>query len=265
MSSLQGAALHLDRVGVDLGGRSLVDNISLTASPGQMVALVGPNGAGKTTLVRAIAGLVRRRGSISIAGRDLDAIASRERARLLAYMPQTGTLAWPMRVRDVVAIGRLPHEGSGRRAENERCVNAALAACGIADLADAITDRLSGGERVRVMLARTLAVDAPIVLLDEPVASLDPAQQLAVMDLLRAQADAGKVIVVVMHDLALAVRYASRAVILDRGRMIADASPTELLHSGDLGRVFGLNIEAVQTAGGWSLYPTRDRSLPSTS
>ena len=254
--------LHLDGLSVDLGGRRVLDDISLALGAGEFVALVGPNGAGKTTLLRAIAGLIASAGMVRINSEPLAGLSLRKRARRMSYMPQNGTLAWSMRVRDVVAIGRLPHEGRRHGEQDARIIDAAMQACGVDHLATRMSDQLSGGEKVRVMLARALAVEAPILLFDEPVASLDPSQQLAVMDLLRAQAEAGRIVIVVLHDLALAVRYASRALVLCDGRILADGSPADLLRNGKLGKAFDLTLDWAQTASGLSLHASRSADAP---
>jgi iron complex transport system ATP-binding protein len=245
------ALLHLTNVGVSLAKRRVVHGISLHADAGEFIALVGPNGAGKTSLLRAIAGLLPCQGEILLGTDILQELEAVDRARHIAFMPQNGTLAWPMPVRDVVSIGRLPHEGTNKARNDRAIINKAIADCGLAAMADQNADHLSGGERVRVLLARSLAVDAPILLLDEPVASLDPAWQLQVMDLLAAQAKAGRIIVCVLHDLALAMRYATRMIIMRDGRLQADGRPRELL--GDLQKAFDLDFNLIETPTGPTL------------
>ena len=257
--------LDLEAVTVDIGGHRLLGGISFSIAGGQLVALVGPNGAGKTTLLRAITGLVASGGTVRIDRTPLTGLNLRARARLMSYLPQNGSIAWAMRVRDVVAIGRLPHEGRRQGAEEARIVEEAMEACGVLHLADMTPERLSGGERVRVMLARALAVEAPILLLDEPVASLDPARQLAVMDLLRQQARAGRIVVVVLHDLALALRYASRALVMCDGLIHADGTPAELLANGALGTAFDLTLDSIPTVDGFSVHARRIAEPPAAA
>jgi iron complex transport system ATP-binding protein len=249
------ALLHLTNVGVSLARRRVVHGISLHADAGEFIALVGPNGAGKTSLLRAIAGLLPCQGEILLGTDILQELEAVDRARHIAFMPQNGTLAWPMPVRDVVAIGRLPHEGTNKARDDGAIINKAIADCGLSALADQNADHLSGGERVRVLLARSLAVNAPILLLDEPVASLDPAWQLQVMDLLAAQAKAGRIIVCVLHDLALAMRYATRMIVMRDGRLQADGRPRELL--SDLQKAFDLDFELIETPTGPTLHAHR--------
>jgi len=253
------ALLHLTNVSVTLGKRRVVDGISLHADAGEFIALVGPNGAGKTSLLRAVAGLLPFGGEILLGTEMLQELQASDRARHISFMPQNGTLAWPMPVRDVVAIGRLPHEGTHKAQDDRAIINTALSQCGLLKMADQNADHLSGGERVRVLLARSLAVDAPILLLDEPVASLDPAWQLQVMDLLAAQAQAGRIVICVLHDLALAMRYATRMIVMHEGLLIADGKPRGLI--GDLEEAFDLDFDVIDTPTGPTLHAHRKSGL----
>ena len=221
--------LIAQEVGVALSGRSVLDGISLSLPPGRLVALVGPNGAGKTTLLRALAGLVSSTGSIEVGGERLSALALRERARRFGYLPQGHVVHWPLPARDVVALGRYPHGATdpGRLSpEDERAVTRAMQATNVNAFAERPVTELSGGERSRVALARVLAVEAPVVLADEPTASLDPRYQIDVMLTLRNAADRGVLVLVVTHDLGLAARFADIVLVLAGGRLVAQG-PTE--------------------------------------
>lgn len=225
---------------VRLDGRTVLDGVSLALGPGALVALVGPNGAGKSTLLRALAGLVPpAAGQVTLHGAPLAALAPRVRARRVAWLEQGARAAWGMTVREIAALGRLPH-GDAAAAP----VAAALAAVGLDRMADRRIDRLSGGEARRAMLARVLATAPEVLLLDEPCADLDPAQGFAVMRLLRREAEAGRAIVVVLHDLALAARFADRMALLDAGRLVADGPPEAVMADAVAGRVFGVRIGA---------------------
>ena len=234
--------IALEEVSVRLGERLALDRACLACGKGELVALLGPNGAGKTTLLKAIAGLVAVSGRVMLDGRDAAWMPARQRARLVAYLPQGHVAHWPIAVRDTVAIGRMPHDGGpGRmRAGDEAAVARALAAVDAAHLADRPVTELSGGERARVMLARALAVGAPVLLADEPIAALDPAHQLAVMALIARTAATGATVLAALHDLTLAARFATRAVLLDRGRIVADGPPRDVLTPDRLAQVLGV-------------------------
>jgi iron complex transport system ATP-binding protein len=215
-----------------LGRREVLHSVSLAIQPGSFTAVVGPNGAGKSTLLRALAGVIASRGSIV-------------RSVPLAYLPQDGSIAWPMPVRDIVALGRSRFGGlrSLLSTADETIIENVLAACGLLALAETPATELSGGETARVLLARALAVRAPLLLLDEPVAALDPAHQIATMDLLAQEVAEGHAVVAVLHDLGLALQCADRILVVAEGRLIADAAPEELLASRLFDRVFGIDLQ----------------------
>lgn len=244
--------LRADGINVRLGGTVVVEGASLTLRRGEMVALVGPNGAGKTTLVRALAGLLPASGTIELNARRLDALTPRERARAIAYLPQGHVFHWPMSVAAVVALGRHPHADpfSPPSPADRAAVSRALAATAIEDFAERPVTALSGGERARVALARALATEAPILLADEPTASLDPRHQLVVMDLLRRATRGGSAVLAILHDLTLAARFADRVMVMDRGRIVADAPPVDALSSARIAEVFGVDAIMVDTGEG---------------
>ena len=237
-------------VAVTLGGRAILEGAGLAVERGGFVAVIGPNGAGKTTLLRAAAGLVAASGDIRLDGRPLADLSRRERARRLAYLPQGHVFHWPLAVAEVVALGRLPLGGGADLSETDRAaVASALAATGTTDFADRAVTTLSGGERARVALARVLATEAPLILADEPTASLDPHYQLVVLDILKRHAAAGGAVVAVLHDLGLAGRYADRVVLIDKGRVAAEGTPAEVLTEERLSQAFGVEIEIVERHG----------------
>ncbi|MBN1237868.1 MAG: ABC transporter ATP-binding protein [Gammaproteobacteria bacterium] len=230
--------LRLDQVGVRYGDRQALRSMTLELEPGGLVGLVGPNGAGKSSLLKAVAGVVPAAGSVTWRGMPLAGLEPRERARTVAYLPQSPAAHWPMKAADVVALGRLPHRDEGRRHASAKAAAAALERCDAAGLAERRIDELSGGERARVLLARTLAVEAPVLLVDEPIQSLDPYHQLGIMQVLRGYAGPDTLVVAVLHDLTLAARFCTRTVLLHDGAVVGDGAPETVLAAGPIERYY---------------------------
>ena len=228
------------RVAWDAGGTRIVDDIELGVTSGEVVALAGPNGAGKTTLLRLLGGeLAPSTGDVELLGRPVRAYGSLERARLCAVMPQTTRLAFPFTVRQVVGMGRHPWQHTpGARSDDEAAVEAALAETGVSHLATRTFPSLSGGEQALVTLARVLAQQTRVLLLDEPTASLDISHQQRVLGLAHRAAALGSAVVVVLHDLNHVAAYADRVVLLDGGRVVADGAPREVLSGVTLSSVY---------------------------
>ena len=239
--------LEVRGLGVRLGRppAEVLTDLSFRLGPG-LTGLVGPNGAGKSTLLRAAAGLTPARGGVWLGGRPAAGLAPGDRARAVAYLAQQGDSAWPLPAAELVALGRLPHGGARGPAGHDPAVHRALGLCGCMELSGRRVDTLSGGERARVLLARALAVEAPLLLCDEPVASLDPYHQLRIMALLRGLGASGVAVVCVLHDLSLAARFCDRLLLLDGGRLLADGPPGEVLDDARLARAY--RVRAVR---GW--------------
>jgi iron complex transport system ATP-binding protein len=236
-------------------GRPVIDGLSASLAAGELVGLLGPNGAGKTTLMRACLGLGRTTsGRILLGGAEAGDLPGAERARRAAYIPQERTIAWPLTVEALVALGRLPHRAGA--AADTRAVNAALAAMELGPLRLRPATRLSGGERARALIARALAQDTPLLIADEPVAGLDPAHAIALMARLRALAASGRGILVSLHDLGLAARWCHRILLLDRGRLVAEGVPGAVLTPERLAQVYGIVAHLGADAQGPILVPT---------
>jgi iron complex transport system ATP-binding protein len=227
---------------VALGGRPVLAGIDLVFEPGAITALVGPNGAGKSTLLACLAGLRRPdRGEVRLGEQAIDSLSSSERARSVALLPQGSEAHWNLDVRSVVALGRLPWRDY-RRAASDPAVERAMARADVAHLAGRGVQDLSGGERARVLLARALAVEAPWILADEPLAGLDLLHQVEAIAAFRQEADAGVGVVLVLHDLTLAARAADHIVVLDAGQVAASAAPGAVFTEALMEGVYGVKV-----------------------
>ncbi|WP_085810051.1 ABC transporter ATP-binding protein [Sphingomonas sp. TZW2008] len=233
----------LDGVGVRLAGRQVVEDVSFTADGAAFVGVLGPNGAGKSSLIRALLGLLPASGRIAIDGQPVANIAAATRGRRLAYLPQGQALHWPISIARLVALGRLPHLAPfSRLGDDDRAAIArAMDVAEVTSLAHRVATELSGGERARVMLARALAVEAPVLIADEPLASLDPAHQLHGMEILQAQVRAGVLVIAVLHDLGFAARFCDRVLVMKAGRLVADGAPGAVLTPPLLADVYGIS------------------------
>jgi iron complex transport system ATP-binding protein len=246
-------ALLVENLRVRLGSHMALDGIGFAANAGEIVALIGPNGAGKTTLLRAVLGLVpHEAGRIALENRDTRSIPSAERAKMVAYLPQSAEVHWPLSVERLVALGRLPHldafhsPGEG----DQEVIEKALFCVDAMGFRGRDVHSLSGGERARVLLARALAVEAPLLFADEPVAALDPRHQLILMELFRKLAGEGRTIIIVLHDLALAARFADKICLLDRGKMVSIGPAQKVLSDENMAQVYGVSVKRDQGENG---------------
>lgn len=214
-------AFSLPATAISLNGHVVLPDVAFTAQRGELVTICGPNGAGKSTLLRALAGL-------------LPGTPPRD-PRRVAWLPQGAHCAWGLTVAQVAMLGRIPHLDRAPLP-----VTRAMQRCGIEALRDQRVDRISGGEARRAMLARVFATEPDVLLLDEPTADLDPAAAHAIMRLLRQTADAGCVVIVVLHAIELAVRHATRMVVMQHGQIIADAAPDAALPAA--ASAFGMRL-----------------------
>ncbi len=230
-----------------------VDGVSFAVPRGQLTALAGPNGSGKSSIVRA---LLRRAdiasGSVTVDDRNVNTFSYSELARKVAVVPQREEAAFPVRVREYVALGRYPHLGLWRAPADEdaRAVDRALAQAGVDDLADRNTDELSGGEWQRVRIARALAQKTPALVLDEPTTFLDVGHEMAIFELLSSLAQSGLAVLLVSHQLNLVARFANTIILLDEGKVASSGSPLEVMKAEKLEAIYR-----------WPVVVTRDPAI----
>jgi iron complex transport system ATP-binding protein len=242
-------ALAVENLALDRGGARVIAQLSVTLRPGRVTAIVGPNGAGKSSLLLGFAGLLAPVGGRAVLdGRDLASLGPRARAQAIGYLPQEPAIAWDIAVEALVALGRLPWRDRG-----EDAVEAALTALDLGDLRRRPASQLSGGERARVLLARVLAGEPRWILADEPLAALDLAHQLSLVAHLRGCATAGQGVVVVLHDLAIAMNHADRVLVLKNGHLIADGPPHMALAPDVIAQGWGVRARWLGEPGAQAL------------
>ncbi len=254
-------------VDVALGARKVLYGVDFALCPGEMTGVLGPNGSGKSTLLRTLAGLLPvAGGEVLMDGRPLHEWARRARARFAGYLPQGGECHWPVPVRRLAEIGRLPHAAPwGRpRVEDERAVRSALEQVDLGGLEDRIVETLSGGEMARALLARVLAGEPQVILADEPLAGLDPYHQLQIMELFHSLARAGRGVAVVLHDLGIASRFCDRLVLLHEGRVLGEGGPGAVLTPENMRRAFQIEAHVVCEGDVSAVVPLR-RTDPADS
>ncbi|MDO6462297.1 ABC transporter ATP-binding protein [Granulosicoccaceae sp. 1_MG-2023] len=237
--------LTIDKLTFLRGQCPVVDNASLSVTGGELVGLIGPNGAGKTTLLKSLAGLLKpAAGDMRLDGRALSELSDESRARQIAYLAQERTAHWPISVERIVALGRFPHLAPWQQPGEAdlAAIEQAMRETDVLQHRTRQITHLSGGEQMRVLLARALAVRAPLMLVDEPVAALDPAHAIAVMQTLRRNAEAGNAVIAVLHDLTLAARFCHRLALMHRGRIVASGSAASVLSAANLREVYGIGL-----------------------
>lgn len=237
------------------GDREILHGLNLEFRPGELTAVIGPNGCGKSTLLRAIAGQVPSGGKTILSGMDASALSHTGRARQVAYLPQSRPVP-EMTVGQLVLHGRFPYLSYPRRYRREDLAAAeqAMEAMGIRHLREEFLSTLSGGTRQKCYIAMALAQDSPVILMDEPTAGLDMSRRLDLLEQCRALAHRGKTMVLVLHELELALRFADRLILMEEGTVTAEGTPEEILSTGEAERVFDLSVETIHTPAGPRYY-----------
>ena len=239
--------LATNTLSVRLGASLAVNGATITFVRGRVTAIIGPNGAGKTSLIRALVGLVSSTGTVTLDSMPLGALSLNDRARRIGYLPQNGSPAWNVSVRELVGLGRIPHRGrfSASTTSDADAVDAAMAATDTLHLADRTIDTLSGGERARAKMARVLAGEPGWIIADEPLANLDPPHQRDLLRLLLAAATSGQGVVVVLHQLNAVARVADDVVMMKDGHIIAAGPTSDVLTPKALEAAFGMPFEII--------------------
>ena len=244
-------SLHIKNLNAGYGKTAVLRGINCKANPGEIIGLLGPNGSGKSCLLKTIAGLiVPRRGVVVFNGESVNTLSPKTRAKNIAWLAQDRSAAWALSVRELVSLGRAPYRGRlGRLSQaDEHAVDVAMASAHCTDLQNRDFNTLSGGEQARALLARALAVEAPVLLADEPTASLDPYYQISILQVLAQEAKTGKMVIVSLHDLALAKQFCDRVWVMQDGRLVADDKPQKALNLSLLADVF-----RIKTKNGFSV------------
>jgi len=251
--------IELRDLTVRFGGHEAVRHASFAAEAGDWVVLIGPNGAGKTSVLRAMCGLLPFDGEILVDGRDVRSLSRRELARIVAFVPQTPETPHELTVAEYVLLGRTPHIGyfAAEGSADRRAAASALERLELSPFAERPLGSLSGGELQRVVLARALAQEAPILLLDEPTTALDLGRQQQALELIDSLRTDGLTVVSTMHDLTLAGQYAARLLLLDRGVVVAEGTPEEVLSVANLSAHYDARVRVVQDEDGIFVLPLR--------
>lgn len=247
--------LELKQLSSGYPGNNVLQDISLTFSEGSVTVVAGPNGCGKSTLLKAIAGILPASGEILLDGKDVKNISGRKRAQQIAFLPQSRQVP-EITVGRLVLHGRFPYLTYPRqyRKEDFAAADAAMKALGLSELAERSLSSLSGGQRQKAYLAMALAQDTDVVLLDEPTTFLDIAHQLQLMALAKELAQQGKTVILVLHDLTLAMEHADSLVVMNRGTVVLHGSAEDVFLSGSLKRVFGIEVGRTRIGGNWKYF-----------
>ncbi|MFQ5625210.1 MAG: ABC transporter ATP-binding protein [Methyloligellaceae bacterium] len=254
MSTLSASRLH-----VHLDGREILSDVSFECEGGEFIGILGPNGAGKSTLLKVLAGLqAPSQGQIRVDGITAKSLSLPQRAKIFAFLPQQRTIHWPVSVETLISLARLPHRPFWKQASTEdtRAVSRSMRETDIEHLRDRTATKLSGGEQARILLARMLAQQAPVLLADEPTTALDPAHQFSVMATFAARSRRGALVLAALHDINLASRWCDRLIILKDGSVVRDGAPQDILSTGLMAEVYGVESRISKDGGRPVVMPT---------
>ena len=250
--------LNINQLSVQLGNKTILDNISCSFPAGKVTGLIGPNGAGKSTLLKSFFKLVPAKGAFTYAGKDISSLSAAERSTYLSYLPQERELAWAMSVENVIRLG-FSHAGANTRSsvtqsEDER-LKSILDKLDLLEFRNRSASSLSGGELARVLIARALAQDTPVLLADEPLAGLDPYHQIKIMMHLKAHSKGGKTVVTSIHDLSMAAQWCDHLILLDQGRIVSWGKPANVLTANSLKEIYKIDARIEDTPSGLCIWP----------
>ncbi|VAW88824.1 hypothetical protein MNBD_GAMMA16-1091 [hydrothermal vent metagenome] len=246
--------LEARSVSVSIGSIQCLHHVDLTLRAGELIGLIGPNGAGKSSLLKVMVGLQKTtHGSVLLKSQNLSVYERQERGKALGYLEQNGDIHWPLQVKRLVELGRIPHlpGWASVSEQDQHRIEVALKKTDTWHLKDRIATSLSGGEKCRVLLARVLAGEPEIVLADEPIAALDPAHQLMVMNSFRQFVDAGGAAIIALHDLSMAARYCDQLALLKNGKLVTRGQPDEVITKDRLASVYGIKARLDRDACGY--------------
>lgn len=255
--------LSAQAISLQINDNIILQSLSAIVNTGELVGLIGPNGAGKTSLLKILANLKQPdQGSCHLDGRSFHQIPGKEFSQSIAYLEQGAPVYWPLQVQRLVELGRLPHLTPWSRLSefDNKMIEQAMLRAEVQHLRYRIVSTLSGGERLRVLLARIFATNPKIILADEPIAALDPYHQLHTMELFRQHCDDGGSAVVVMHDLNTAAKYCHRLILLDRGEIVIDDTPRNVLTPQLLSQVYGIEAKVLDDDSGNLMVIPKSRS-----
>lgn len=252
------APLTASNLRVSFGRQEILHGIDLELSAGSFTGLVGPNAAGKTTLLRCLAGLSAFSGDVRLDSQPVNQLTPRQRSKLIALLPQEREIGWSLAVKHVVGLGRIPFRTTAgpRREQDEAAITRAMQRTDITHLAERSATQLSGGEQARVLIARALAQETPLLLADEPTAGLDPAHSISIAQRFRDLAREGKTVLASFHDLGLAARWCDQIIVLHGGKIEISGPPESALNADSLRRIYGVEAFVLQDQSGLVLLPT---------